>query len=199
MFRSYGTPNGSGPSTVTAASTATNGNQTSGSGKDTSSLFFNQIENNLRSWHSTNYCLPPPTSPPPPIPPHRTMDHGILRAGTDCGQSSLANPTTTTSRSESQALGQNQEQQQQHPNYDNVLRMMMSTTTIGLTKATNQNRSNGNLFDKYYFMGGNIAPRPSLYQLIISLHFPSYFKWGVYFLEWAKVSKSPCSAAICIF
>lgn len=205
MFRSYGTANGGGgggPSTVTSP-TATNGNQTGGSGKDTSSLFFNQIESNLRSWHSTNYCLPPPTSPPPTIPPHRTIDHGvaggrvgpvIVRGGTttDSGQSSLAHnitttATTTTSRSQSQALGQNQ----QLPSYDNVLRMMMSTTTIGLTKATNQNRSNGNLFDKYYFMSGNIAPRLSIkYQLIKSLHFPTRYlllQRGVYNLVWPRV------------
>lgn len=145
MFRAFAGAGGPGgaaatnsPPPVTPATT-TNGNQ---NGKDTSSLFFNQFENNLRSWHSTNYCLPSPTSPPPPLVLPRSVDQHLHHGFVDCVQPQpcLAENTATTTtigRGHSQALG----------HYDNV-RMMMSATTIGRTKATNQNRSNGNLFNK---------------------------------------------------
>lgn len=148
MFRAYGV---NGPP-VTSCSTNNNGSgggsgHQSGSGKDTSSLFFNQIENNLRSWHSTNYCVAPPLAPPAKSSPRHGAGHATAASSfPESDFSQLNRPLSLTS-------SLSQQQQQAHEDYDNVLRMMMSTATIGVEKArttTNQNRSNGNLFNKFY-------------------------------------------------
>lgn len=162
MFRAYGV---NGPP-VTSATTAANINSTAsqsthhqlGSGKDTSSLFFNQIENNLRSWHSTNYSLyPSPQPPPPPVPAStpRGLDHGIVGSG--FADSQRRHHVEKAARSVSlDQLTQQQNQLPGHQDYDNVLRRMMSTASIGLRKpssrtlASNQTRLNGNLFNKLY-------------------------------------------------
>lgn len=140
MFRAFGD---NGPPPTHTPPVAQNGSHRhhhhhqpqSDNGKDTSSLFFNQIEDNLRSWNSTNYCL---SSPPPTTAtsnPPRAPGHGSVGSG-----------NVFLDNSRHQSLNQDQNQQ----SYDNVLRMMMSTAQIGLTKATNQTRSNGNLFNKFY-------------------------------------------------
>lgn len=165
MFRAYEINGPPATSATTAANTSTHANINStasqsnhhlGSGKDTS--FFNQIENNLRSWHTTNYSLyPSPQPPPPPVPTTtpRGLDHGIVGSG--FADSDRRHHVEKAAR----AVGLDQVTQQQnqfpgHQDYDNVLRRMMSTASIGLGKpssrilATNPNRSNGNLFNKFY-------------------------------------------------
>lgn len=144
MFRAFG---GNGAPPTHTPPVTQNGShhhhhqeqQQSDNGKDTSSLFFNQIEDNLRSWNSTNYCL---SSPPPPTAtanPPRAPGHGSVGSG---------NVFLDNHRYQSPSQQPPQSHNQQ--SYDNVLRMMMSTAQIGLTKATNQTRSNGNLFNKFY-------------------------------------------------
>lgn len=146
MFRAFGANGPPATNTAPPAAATTNGSHhQAGSGKDTSSLFFNQIENNLRSWHSTNYCL---SSPPPTT--TTTTTTALPRAP---GHGSVGSGFTDTDRAHGLSQLPQQQSQYQH-NYDNVLRMMMSTAPpIAVTKArtpTNQTRSNGNLFNKFY-------------------------------------------------
>ena len=154
MFRAYGA-NVSPPAAEPPS--ANNSPTQSASVKGNSSLLFNQIENNLRSWHSANY------SPWPQSPSLMTNNNSTLnRMEEDCGvgggYQQAGRPITN--HHHQHYGGQRQVPQVQgtppaSSDYENVLRLMMSSATIGQGKSsrtgTNHSRLNGKLFVKLYW------------------------------------------------
>lgn len=156
MFRAYGANVSSHPTAATAAEPPSANSPTqSTSVKGNSSLLFNQIENNLRSWHSANY------SPWPQSSALMTNNSSSpLNGGTgDCGgQLHGGRPITN----QHHYGGQRQPQVQATPpaaasavEYENVLRLMMSSATIeqgkSRTGTNHSSRLNGKLFVKLYW------------------------------------------------